>query len=121
MQIILGSLLAGALLEGRVGERRMRIADVITRERYVWWKYEHLIPLSAEAPRKIRRHLTFTTSAHPIFDDLASLITGPRGRARLMHELLGPLGLAVWMSDAGRVELRADLFVPRQRVLALTA
>ena len=57
----------------------------------------------------------------PLFDDLATLVAAPRGRARLMRELLGPLGLAVWMSDAGRFELRAELFLPRQRALALSA
>ena len=54
-----------------------------------------------------------------LFDDLHRLLAAPRGRRVVMHELHGPLGLAVWMSDVGRLELRPDLFVPRQRTLAM--
>ena len=121
MQIILGSLLGGALIEGAPRERRMRIAHARSRERYVWWKYERLASLSEDAPRATSARIGFATIPHPLFDDLATLVAAPRGRARLMHELLGPLGLAVWMSDAGRFELRSDLFLPRQRALALSA
>ena len=120
-QIILGSLLGGALIEGAPRERRMRIAHARSRERYVWWKYERLVPLSEDAPRATTARIEFATIPHPLFDDLATLIAAPRGRARLMRELLGPLGLAVWMSDAGRFELRAELFLPRQRALVLSA
>ena len=57
--------------------------------------------------------LSFATIAHPLFDDLATL-----SRKRLI-ELVAPLGLAVWMTDVGRLELRPDAFLPTQRDLAL--
>ena len=57
--------------------------------------------------------MSFTTIAHPLFDDLAVL---PRRR---LVELIAPLGLAVWMTDLGRLELRPDAFLPTQRRLAL--
>ena len=59
--------------------------------------------------------LSFTTIAHPLFDDLSTL-----SRKRLV-ELIAPLGLAVWMTDVGRLELRADAFLPAQRHLALVS
>jgi len=32
-----------------------------------------------------------------------------------------PLGLAVWLTDLGRIELRAEAFLPEQRRLALAS
>lgn len=110
LQIILGSLLGAARIEGEPGERHMHVTH--ERESYVRWKYDRLGALASDPPRIGEDGVGFDTIAHPIFDDLAPLFAAPRGRHRVMHELLAPLGLAVWMSDSGRIELRADLFVP---------
>ena len=106
VQIILGSLLGTARIEGAPGERCMRVTHEIAREGYARWKYERLGTLAADPPRVSEDGVAFTTITHPIFDDLAAL------RRRTMTRLLAPLGLAVWMSDNGRIELRADVFVP---------
>jgi hypothetical protein len=79
----------------------------------VWWKYDRLGALEAEPPAERDGRLSFTSIAHPLFDDLSTL-----SRKRLV-ELIAPLGLAVWMTDVGRLELRADAFLPAQRHFAL--
>jgi len=109
VQIILGSLLGGAHIEGAPGERCLRVAHEIGRASYVWWKYERLGALAADAPCIAEDGLSFMTIAHPVFDDLAPL------SHKRIRQLLAPLGLAVWMSDHGRIELRADVFVPLRR------
>lgn len=122
VQVILGSLLGDARIEGRRGDRRMRIAHRVDRSDYVWWKYERLGPFAACAPERRGDRLGFHTIPHPLFDDLLPLFTrGRTRRERAVRELLAPLGLAVWMTDVGRLELCADLFLPRQRELALVA
>ena len=108
MQIILGSLLGDARLEGDRGARRMQITEVLERADYVWWKYEHLATFADEAPAVAGTHIGFRTIAHPIFDDLEPLLA--RRRIRLTR-LLSPLGIAVWMADAGRLELRPEVFL----------
>ena len=115
LQIILGSLLGTARIEGEPGERRMRVTHAPERESYIRWKYDRLGPLSSDPPRLSEDGVGFDTIAHPIFDDLAPLFAAPRGRRRVMHDLLAPLGLAVWMSDHGRIELRAEVFVPLRK------
>ena len=122
VQVILGSLLGDARIAGRPGERYMSIAHRIDRSDYVWWKYERLAVFAAHAPITFGEQVGFRTIAHPLFDDLAPLFGARRpDRARVVRELLAPLGLAVWMTDVGRLELRAELFLPRQRELALSA
>jgi hypothetical protein len=123
VQIILGSLLGGARIEGDAGGRRLLVAHRVERERYLWWKYERLPSLAGDPPGLVDGTIAFRTIAHPLFDDLAPLFADDarRQRSRVVRELLAPLGLAVWMTDAGRVELRADLFVPTKRGLALSA
>jgi len=106
VQIIVGSLLGAGRIEGAPGQRCMRVAHEIARESYARWKYERLAALTADAPRVSEDGIAFSTIAHPIFDDLAAL------RRRSLTRLLAPPGLAVWMSDNGRIELRADVFVP---------
>jgi len=108
MQIILGSLLGDACLEGVRGARRMRVSEVEQRADYVRWKYRHLVPFADEAPAIVGARIGFRTIPHPIFDDLEPLLT--RHRARLRRMLL-PLGIAVWMTDAGRLELRPEIFL----------
>ena len=108
MQIILGSLLGDASLEGARGARRMRVSEVAERADYVWWKYEHLSTFADEAPAFVGSRIGFRTISHPIFDDLIPLLA--RRRARITR-LLSPLGLAVWMTDAGRLELRPEIFL----------
>ena len=93
----------------------MAIAHSSVRASYVWWKYDRLGGLADEAPAERDGRLSFTTIAHPLFDDLSTL-----SRKRLV-ELIAPLGLAVWMTDMGRLELRADAFLPAQRHLAVAA
>jgi LAGLIDADG DNA endonuclease family protein len=112
-QVILGSLLGDGSIVGEPFDRRLRVAHAAAREDYVWWKYDRLGPLAADAPAERDGRLSFTTIAHPLFDDLATL-----PRKRLM-ELIAPLGLAVWMTDVGRLQLRADAFLPAQRRFAL--
>ena len=114
-QVILGSLLGDGRIVGGPLERRLAISHQRDRASYVWWKYDRLGPLAAVAPAERDGRLSFTTIAHPLFDDLSTL-----SRKRLV-ELIAPLGLAVWMTDVGRLELRADAFLPAQRHLAIAA
>jgi hypothetical protein len=108
MQIILGSLLGDACLEGKRGARRMHINEVAERADYVWWKYERLATFADEAPAIVGARIGFRTIAHPIFDDLEPLLARRRIRLR---RLLSPLGIAVWMTDSGRLELRPEIFL----------
>ncbi len=121
VQIILGSLLGGARIEGQAGERRMRVVDDVSRSDYVWWKYERLAEIAAHPPAASGSVVSFATIAHPLFDDLAPLFVDRAGVRDVVRQHLAPLGLAVWMSDRGRVRLCADLFVPTRHDLALTA
>lgn len=122
VQIILGSLLGDARIEGCPGERHMAIAHRADRADYVRWKYDRLATFAAHEPIAFGERIGFHTIAHPLFDDLAPLFDRQRAdRTRVVRELLAPLGLAVWMTDVGRFELRADLFLPRQRAVALAA
>ena len=114
-QVILGSLLGDGRIIGGPFERRLTIAHRCSRSSYVWWKYDRLGGLAGEAPAERDGRLSFTTIAHPLFDDLSTL-----SRTRLV-ELIAPLGLAVWMTDVDRLELRADAFLPAQRHFALAA
>jgi len=118
VQVILGSLLGDARLEGPAGERRVRIAHRAERAEYVWWKYDRLGALAAHPPEQTADRLEFRTIVHPIFDDIAPYFVGPDPRCQV-RELLAPLGLAVWMTDVGRLQLREDAFLPRQREVAL--
>jgi hypothetical protein len=119
VQVILGSLLGDGRLEGSDGDRRLRIAHHTDRAEYVWWKYERLGIFAAHAPLLRGEQLEFHTIAHPVFDDLAPLFAGDDRRR--VRELLAPLGLAVWMTDVGRLRLRAEVFLPTQRAAALVA
>ena len=124
IQIILGSLLGSATLEGRPGARRMVVAHDAARADYVWWKYERLALIAEAPPSREGDRVAFRTIAHPIFDELACLFAQYDGGHALAEDpisamasdairaLLRPLGLAVWMADAGRVEIRPELFVP---------
>ena len=115
-QVILGSLLGDGRLVGVSRQRRLRVAHRAERGDYVLWKYDRLGPFPAESPREYEAGLFgFETVSHPLFDDLSTL-----SRKRLV-ELIAPLGLAVWMTDVGRLELRADAFLPAQRHFALAA
>ncbi|HZP97115.1 MAG TPA: hypothetical protein VFC31_12365 [Candidatus Limnocylindria bacterium] len=120
VQIVLGSLLGRARIEGAAGERRMRVAHGVADAEYAWWKYDRLGALTADPPVVRGDEIAFATIAHPLFDELAPFFVTRRG-ARTVHALLAPLGLAVWMSDRGRLRLRAELFVPTRRGFAITA
>ena len=108
LQVIVGSLLGDGRIAGQVGRRQLHISH--QRHAYARWKYERLGPLAAGWPLRVAELTQFTTIPHPVFDDLAGL-----DRTGLL-ELTGPLGLAVWLSDLGRVELRLDSFLPSQQV-----
>ena len=95
-QVILGSLLGDGRIVGGPFDRRLLIVHQRARASYLWWKYDRLGGLAGEAPTERDGRLSFTTIAHPFFDDLATL---PRKR---LVELIAPLGLAVWMTDVGR-------------------
>lgn len=114
LQVILGSLLGRGRISGAAGRRWMRVEHPIEARDFVWWKYERLSMLAREAPREEDGRIGFRTIAHPVFDDLAPLLAS-EGRVRA-RALLAPLGIAVWMTDLGRLELRPDAFLP-QRVL----
>ena len=108
MQIILGSLLGDACLEGVRGARRMHVSEVEERADYVRWKYERLAPFADEAPVLASGRVGFRTIPHPIFDDLEPLLARHRAKVR---QMLSPLGIAVLMTDAGRLELRPEIFL----------
>ena len=108
LQVIVGSLLGDGRISGRVGRRQLNIAH--QRHAYARWKYDRLGCLAAGWPVRVAELTQFTTIAHPVFDDLACL-----ERAELLT-LVGPLGLAVWLTDLGRIELRLDSFLPSQQV-----
>jgi hypothetical protein len=119
VQVILGSLLGDGRLEGGEGDRRLYVGHHNDRAEYVWWKYDRLGVFAAHAPQLRADRLEFRTIAHPVFDDLAPLFAG--SDRRRVRELLAPLGLAVWMTDVGRLRLRAEVFLPTQRAAALVA
>lgn len=124
LQVILGSLLGAGHLEGRPGARRLAIIHDASRADYVRWKYERLGLIAEDPPSRIGAGIGFRTIAHPIFDELACLLARYDGGHALAEDpisaraadavsgLLRPLGLAVLMADAGRVEIRPELFVP---------
>jgi hypothetical protein len=119
-QVILGSLLGDGRLVGLPYERRVRIAHRAVRRDYVLWKYDRLGPFAADAPRDQEGGLVgFETVSHPLFDDLARLLGDRFARHDAIERLLRPLGLAVWLCDVGRLDLRASAFLPAQRELAL--
>jgi LAGLIDADG DNA endonuclease family protein len=120
-QVILGSLLGDCRLVGRSGERRLRVAHGTRRRDYVRWKYDRLGPFAAGAPKANGDVMEFETVVHPLFDDLARLLANPHSRHEAITRLLRPLGLAVWLADVGRLELRADEFLPPQRALAVAS
>jgi hypothetical protein len=119
-QVILGSLLGDGRLVGRSRERRLRIAHRSQRADYVRWKYERLGSFAAGPPMDGDDGLLgFETVSHPIFDDLSRLFASRFARHDVIDRLLRPLGLAVWLADVGRLELRQSAFLPGQRELAL--
>ena len=121
-QVILGSLLGDGRLAGLPRRRRLHIAHRADRRDYVLWKYDRLGPFVAGAPRDCGDHrLGFETVIHPLFDDLARLFANSFARHDVIERLLRPLGLAVWLADVGRLELRANEFRPAQRELALAS
>jgi len=121
-QVILGSLLGDGRLVGLPRQRRLRIAHRAERREYVMWKYDRLGPFPATPPQVCGDDLVgFETASHPIFDDLARLFANRFARHDLIERLLRPLGLAVWLCDVGRLELRANTFLPAQRELALAS
>jgi len=113
LQVIVGSLLGDGRITGRLGHRQLNIAH--QRHTYARWKYERLGSLAAGWPVRVADLTQFTTIAHPVFDDLAGL-----DRASLLA-LTGPLGLAVWLTDLGRIELRLDTFLPAQQAALCAA
>ena len=121
-QVILGSLLGDGRLVGMPRQRRLRIAHRAERRDYIQWKYERLGPFPAGVPEDYGGRLVgFETVIHPLFDDLARLFADRFARHDLIERLLRPLGLAVWLSDVGRLDLRASEFSPGQRQLALAS
>ena len=103
VQVILGSLLGDGRLEGTEGDRRLHIAHHRDRASTSGGSTNARCVRGARTSARGDR-LEFRTIAHPVFDDLAPLFAGSdRRRAR---ELLAPLGLAVWMTDVGRLRLR---------------
>lgn len=128
VQVILGSLLGDGVLVGRPGARRLRIVHGSGRLAYASWKHDRLGSFATAPVGLEGDQVWFDTIPHPVFDDLAPLFYDP-GRAgggkRIRRERvlarLAPLGLAVWMCDVGRSQLRADLFLPAQARLALSA
>ncbi|MBM4421005.1 MAG: hypothetical protein FJ034_05380 [Chloroflexi bacterium] len=100
VQILVASLLGDGRLVGPPLARRLRIVERADREAYARWKYDRLGALAAGPPRREGGAIVLDTIAHPILDDLAAMQV--RGCAR---DVLGPLGFAVWLADAGRTVL----------------
>ena len=122
IQVILGSLLGDAAIVGRPGARRMCVVHRADRAAYAGWKRDRLGSMVASPLRYIGDRVGFDTIEHPVFDDLASFFyTDGKKRVRREPVLarLAPLGLAVWMSDVGRLPLVAGVFLPHQAQLAL--
>lgn len=107
LQVIVGSLLGDGRLTGRPGARQLSVAH--RRDAYARWKHDRLGAFAAAAPARADGVTGFATIAHPLFDDLEKL-----DQAGLLH-LAGPLGIAIWLADLGRLELRLDSFLPDQR------
>jgi hypothetical protein len=120
-QVIFGSLLGDCRLVGLPRQRRLRVAHSARRCEYVRWKYDRLGAFAADAPEVRAGLAQFETIAHPLFDDLARVLANRHSRHDAIVRLLRPLGLAVWLADFGRLELRSDSFLPQQRVLALAS
>ena len=114
LQVILGSLRGDARLVGPPGARRLRVTHSVAREDYLRWKYDRLGSLVNGPPQRSGDHCSFETIAHPLFDDLAE-------RRLHLREMLQPLGFAVWLTDVGRLAIRADQFLPAQRDAVLAA
>lgn len=107
LQVIVGSLLGDGRLTGRIGARQLSITH--RRDGFVRWKHDRLGAFAAASPVRSDGLTRFTTIAHPLFDDLGELDqTG-------LLQLAGPLAIAVWLADLGRIELRLDSFLPEQR------
>lgn len=120
--MILGSLLGDGRLVGPRRQRRLRIAHRADRRDYVLWKYARLGPFPAGVPQDCAGGLVgFETVVHPLFDDLAGVLADRFARHDVIERLLRPLGLAVWLCDVGRLELRASEFLPAQWQLALAS
>ena len=120
-QVIFGSLLGDCRLVGLPRQRRLRVAHSDRRSDYVRWKYDRLGAFAADAPEVRDGLAQFETIAHPLFDDLARILATRYSRHDAIVRLLRPLGLAVWLADFGRLELRSESFLPQQRVLALAS
>jgi len=120
-QVIFGSLLGDCRLVGLPRNRRLWIAHSDRRSDYVRWKYERLGAFAADAPELRDGLAQFETITHPLFDDLARIFASKHSRHDAIVRLLRPLGLAVWLADVGRLELRTGSFLPQQRVLALAS
>jgi hypothetical protein len=109
-------------LVGLPRQRRLRIAHSAARRDYVLWKYDRLGPFPARAPEDYEGGLVgFETISQPLFDDLARILGSRFARHDVIERHLRPLGLAVWLADVGRLELRASTFLPAQRDLALAS
>jgi hypothetical protein len=120
-QVILGSLLGDGRIVGFPTERRLRVAHGEARRDYVRWKYERLGSFAADPPETRNGIVRFETVTHPLFDDLERLLADHHARHDAITRLLRPLGLAVWLADVGRLELRSNAFLPKQRELALAS
>jgi hypothetical protein len=120
-QVIFGSLLGDCHLVGVPRQRRLQVAHSVRRSDYVRWKYDRLGAFAADAPEVRHGLAQFETIAHPLFDDLARILATRHSRHDAIVRLLRPLGLAVWLADFGRLELRSESFLPQQRVLALAS
>jgi hypothetical protein len=119
-QVILGSMLGDGRLVGLPRQRRLWIAHCAERRDYVLWKYERLGPFASETPTECEGGVVgFETLSHPLFDDLARVFADRFAKHDVVDRLLQPLGLAVWLCDVGRLELRTSAFLPAQRELAL--
>jgi hypothetical protein len=126
VQVILGSLLGGGALVGAPGRRRLRVRHVRERADYVRWKRDRLGPLVGVEAFENPAVVGFDTIAHPLFDDLAGLFPSVTDGRKLVRRdsvlrLLTPLGLAVWLTDVGRLELHFASFTKAQREAALLA
>lgn len=111
--VIIGSLLGDGCLSANGKYWRLRFDHSIKASAYIWWKYQLLKPIAANAPRatavfdqrtqKVYEHLRFDTRTLPELEWYAQrfLENGRKCVPNDVENLLSEMALAVWYMDDG--------------------